>query len=281
MKRSRFLLAATAVTLMLPLAGTASAGKPVSGGGGGGSTGKSYTTSFQLPVKANVAVGEDSWCDNSGPHITLYTDNMFDGLAANVLFSKNKNDAWHNPAEGESFAALGLSTGTATAGLPKQPPLGGVGGNPFIYIQPDASVEDYYYIGRCVQDGKIGHLNHGRWSVDTNVLATLALSLQALDCSNKGSSLSLGTETSADAPTGNIVMSNSDMGLNPQHIASVAGAFGFALGQGLKIKKGGGVNGVGGNPYIATQLGTVDSLGVFSADASTFNNFGGVRCNKI
>jgi hypothetical protein len=272
---------AVALVLVSPVAAAPKSGGGKGGGGGGsGSSGSTSTVQFRLPVQATVEVDPNSWCDNQGPHITLNTTSMFGGFATRIQFSKNKKDAWHDPVTGESVAELTLSTGEATSSLPKQPPLGGAGGNPFIYIQPDAEVEDYYYIGRCVQDGKIGQLNHGRWSVDTSALATSTMNVQALECSNKGSHLTISTDTTADAPGGNIVLSNSDLGLNPQHIANVAATFGFALGEGLKVRKGGGVSGVGGNPYISSEFGSYED-GVFSAFTGTFNNYGGKRCNKI
>jgi hypothetical protein len=298
MKHHKLILAAAAVALAVPMMTPANAAKGGgAGGGSGGATGgTSVTSQFAVPVHLTGWVTDASWCDNKGPHIYINTGALYGGFSTELTFMNNLNDKSTLEVVGaQSLTVLGEGEGWTEAAW-KQPSRGGAGGNPFIYIDPDdtdGTLSDAIYIGRCVQDGKIGQLNHGHWSVDTSTLATSVLSAQALECSNKGSSLTIGTDTNADAVTGRLVFSNSDLGLNPQHISptEVTAAWGFNNGLPLSVRKGGGATGAGGNPLVTSEYGTtqhdadgnevlIDGKPVFTGfSPSTKQDLG--RCNKI
>lgn len=235
--------------------------------------------SFTVPGHAEVFVTEDSWCDNAGPHITLSSTVNLGGFAVRLLFKNNVKGTHQIAVVGAATLNL-VDANSTTPQIAKQPPLGGVGGNPFIYYRGPDGV--YHYIGRCVQDGKIGQLNHGRWSADFSVAAFSDATVQAVSCSNKGSSLTLGTYSETGNVDGTLVFSNSDLGLNPQHIndSEIAASWGFTLANGLKIRKGGGLNGPGGNPLVSSLYGSLDAQGLFTALANTTDVDHG-RCNKL
>jgi hypothetical protein len=235
------------------------------------------SASFVVSGHADVNVTEDSWCDNAGPHITLAHTIAIGGGALQLTFKNNVKGTHTVQVVGAVTLSLLDTSGDSTPQIAKQPPLGGVGGNPFIYYRSPDGVN--HYIGRCVQDGKIGHLNHGRWSSDFGVNGFSTSTVQAVSCSNKGSSLNIGHTASTDGVDGTLVFSNSDLGLNPQHIndTDVAASWTFSLA-GSQIRKGqhNGVPGPGGNPLVSTATGpTVGGVTVFGAPTDHG------RCNKL
>jgi hypothetical protein len=111
------------------------------------------SAAFDLPLHVNAFVDE-SGCDNSpGPQITLGGEIKLGGLKTRVTFSNNVKGTHTTTVVGQIDVDL-LADGT-TIVIPKQPVLGGVGGNPFIYLQfTDAKgndLSDEYFLGRCVQ----------------------------------------------------------------------------------------------------------------------------------
>jgi hypothetical protein len=240
----------------------------------------SFTTTFSVPGHAEVNVTEDSWCDNTGPHITLSSTVNIGGYSLLMTFQNNVKGTHKYQTVG--VATLELVNATDPSLPPqiwKQPPLGGVGGNPFIYYQDPNGAN--YYIGRCVQDGKIGQFNHGRWSSDFSVGAFSNGSVTALGCSNKGSSLNVSANSGTGGVTGHLVFSNSDLGLNPQHIndTDVLANFAFSLADGQSVPKSGHLGGPGGNPLVGTDFGTGADVNSFSVFSNTHADHG--RCNKL
>src|SRR5205814_2832446 len=175
-----------------------------------------------------------------------------------------------------AYGTVGLNLSQAGNQIPtvvKSPHLGGAGGNVFMYLQDDTS-GILYYLGRCVQDFKTGNdngrgpfTNHGSLGGFTDVVAT------ATTCSNKGSSLTIGTTSGTDNPTGHLILTNSFWDVSrptPQHIDPtdiVANAV-LTLVTTNKIPKQGNVNGPGGNPNVKEQSGEL----VLNQDG-TFNSF--------
>ena len=94
-------------------------------------------------------------CTNHpGPYITFTGGFVINGLKAKFIFRNNDNPVG-GPHKAESTITLTLvGTGT-TIKFPKQPPLGGAGGNPLIFIQfLDSNgdpLSDEIALGRCVQ----------------------------------------------------------------------------------------------------------------------------------
>jgi hypothetical protein len=88
--------------------------------------------------------------NNPGPYITLGGDLVLSGLHARIIFRNNVKGT--HTAESSADVTI-IQEGT-TITLPKQPPLGGVGGNPIIsiqFMQGDTLIGDPTVLGRCVQ----------------------------------------------------------------------------------------------------------------------------------
>src|SRR3954462_7286341 len=83
---------------------------------------------FNMPVHVNALVSETG-CDNSpGPQITIEGKIVLGGLQVELIFKNNLKGTHTDVVTFDSTIALVPVGGKIT--IPKQPVLGGVGGNP-------------------------------------------------------------------------------------------------------------------------------------------------------
>src|SRR5439155_831982 len=121
----------------------------------GDSIGK-QTVSADVPMPVAVHVdASSSGCDNSpGPTITLSGELPLAGLGVQMTFQNNVKGT-HQHIETTTSTAVLIPAGESIE-FAKQPPLGGVGGNPWIYLEflsaNGEPVSDNFLLGRCVQD---------------------------------------------------------------------------------------------------------------------------------
>jgi len=107
---------------------------------------KELTQKFAMPVQLQVNV-DLLGCENSpGPQITLSGAVKLGGLNTDLIFRNNVKGTHTYTAE-SSVAIVAVPAGGSIV-IPKQPVLGGVGGNPFIWVQPIGTEK---LLGRCVQ----------------------------------------------------------------------------------------------------------------------------------
>jgi hypothetical protein len=97
--------------------------------------------------------GDDSCYNNPGPYIYIKDGIVsFGGVNLQVILTNNAK--FTHAASGDATINFKLyPAGTFT--IPKQPPQGGVGGNPHVWFQfkkGDDLVGPSFYLGRCVQD---------------------------------------------------------------------------------------------------------------------------------
>jgi hypothetical protein len=109
-------------------------------------------TKMNCEVSGEVEVS----CDNKGPQITFGGVIAMDTLDATLIFTNNKK--FTHTAEEDVEVTVTLATDEEIE-FKKQPPLGGVGGNPHIYFLPHCDDKDPIYLGRCVQGG--GNIDFG------------------------------------------------------------------------------------------------------------------------
>ncbi len=108
-------------------------------------------------VLAAGTVHVDGDCYNHpGPFVTLDGTITFGPVKLTIIFTNNRK--FTHAAAGDFTAEFDLipADGDSIV-LPKQPPLGGVGGNPHIWFQflngdEPVYAAPGYYLGRCVQD---------------------------------------------------------------------------------------------------------------------------------
>ncbi len=98
-------------------------------------------------------------CENSpGPYISFTSGVTMAGLSARIIFRNNDN-----PVGGPHEADVTRNAAVIPAGLsltfPKQPVLGGVGGNPWIFAGftdvHGTALGDPTLLGRCEQLSKV------------------------------------------------------------------------------------------------------------------------------
>ncbi len=91
------------------------------------------TQSYAMPVHVTATAGA-SGCDNSpGPYITLNGQLALGGLGSRFTFTNNQKGT-HTYSEDHKVDVTVVPAGDAIT-IPKQPVQGGVGGNPFIWVQ--------------------------------------------------------------------------------------------------------------------------------------------------
>src|SRR6266567_1738380 len=91
------------------------------------------TKTLAMPVRVQAAV-DMSGCNNSpGPQITVSGAVSLGGLTVDLTFQNNVIGT-HSYTVQNSVEVTAVKTGS-TLQIPKQPVLGGVGGNPFIWVQ--------------------------------------------------------------------------------------------------------------------------------------------------
>jgi hypothetical protein len=102
---------------------------------------------------ADITVGG---CSNKGPEIELSGEVALSGIKARLIFRNNDNPVGgpHSADEDVTVDIIILPEGDSIV-LPKQPVLGGVGGNPLISVQfidgAGDPISDEFKLGRCVQ----------------------------------------------------------------------------------------------------------------------------------
>src|SRR5947207_2792029 len=111
------------------------------------------TQSYAMPVHATASATTSS-CDNSpGPYVTLNGALAVGGLGTRLTFTNNQKGTHSYSVQAQNDVTV-IPAGPAIQ-IPKQPVLGGVGGNPWIYLQfltgGGAAIGPEYLVGRCVQ----------------------------------------------------------------------------------------------------------------------------------
>ncbi len=153
MNRKTTIVSLLAIGLALAALGALS--PSAAGGGTSGAIGPgtvSATVPMATDVHTDVTTGS---CDNSpGPWITLTGEISLGGLGIQLIFRNNMKGT-HEHTEQMTASVVVLPAGE-TIQFAKQPPLGGVGGNPHIWLvftdENGNPISDEIYLGRCVQD---------------------------------------------------------------------------------------------------------------------------------
>jgi hypothetical protein len=206
------------------------------------------TATFQTPVSVQTSM-TTSGCDNSpGPQITLEGAMTIGGIGVQLLFENNL--AGTHTFTVESTASATVIPAGQSVTIPKQPVLGGTGGNPFISIQfvdnQNNPLSNVIFLGRCVQ----GLFNT---NVDLSIPATATAQVSADSCDNHGSTISLSGQISLTGINANIIFTNNDNPVGGPHQNTQPTSVNVVLipaGQTIQFAKQPPLGGVGGNPWI-------------------------------
>jgi len=216
-----------------------------------GSGSVQVTRSFEMPVRAAVTTAVTG-CDNSpGPYITVEGGLSLGGLGTRMMFTNNAKGT-HTYTD-EAHVDLTVVPAGETITIPKQPVLGGVGGNPFIWVQLEdgngRALTGEVYLGRCVQGLK---KNTGAdFSSAARALATIAVA----DCQNSpGPYITLDGDLYVSAGLDAVlIFQNNDNPVGGPHRATADNVVKVQLvppGHDVRFNKQPSRGGVGGNPYI-------------------------------
>ncbi len=231
------------------------------------------STTYSMPTSVKASI-KASGCNNSpGPYITLQGEIALGGLGVELIF-KNNEKGTHTLVVQKTADVVLIPAGQSVA-LPKQPVRGGVGGNPFIFVQfvdeRGGALSGEFYLGRCVQ----GLFNVGADMV-TQALATAVVA--AGECDNSGGpNITLSGELRLSGINARIIFKNNDNPVGGPHTASVSGTVDVVVlpaGQTIQFPKQPVLGGVGGNPLISLVF--LDGRG-----QAVSGEFSLGRCNKI
>jgi hypothetical protein len=116
-------------------------------------------TDFLQGVLATARIhkdDDDNCYNNPGPFIYIEDGIIeFGGVRITLIFTNNKK--FTHAAYGDAEVEFEIISPKGTITIPKQPPLGGVGGNPHVWFQflnGDKGIGTWpgFYLGRCNQD---------------------------------------------------------------------------------------------------------------------------------
>src|SRR5258707_1458754 len=220
--------------------------------------------SLTMPVRIQAALSL-SGCNNSpGPQITLTGAITMGGLTADLIFRNNQKGT-HILVIQNAVAAVAVPA-DSTIVIPKQPVLGGVGGNPWIWVQmmDDAgtALSGQIFLGRCVQ---------GPFNLDDSVLAGVAVAatFTATDCANNpGPYIYMdGAMSFAHGLRARFTFANADNPVGGPHEAvRTTDVTLIASGVSVQFPKQPVLGGVGGNPWISVQFEQSDGTPVGSEE---------------
>jgi len=108
-------------------------------------------------ASARIHHGDDDNCTNNpGPYIYI-EDGIIElgGVKVKIIFTNNAK--FTHAAWGDAEVEFEILSPKGTITIPKQPPLGGVGGNPHVWFQfingyKPVGTWPGFYLGRCNQD---------------------------------------------------------------------------------------------------------------------------------
>ena len=218
------------------------------------------TKTLPQTAKVNLKVTPSGCENNPGPYITIDGGLTLSGLGAKILLSNNVK--FTHSGSTEVLANFALLPGGEEIRIAKQPSRGGVGGNPWIYLQmlngSGSPLGAPVKLGRCVQ----GLTNFGGvFPIPSDATVNV---LNGGGCSNSpGPYVTLDGEIRLGGLNGRIILTNN---AKFTHVASTDIVVDFVLleeGESVTFPKQPSRGGVTGNPIIWLQFtdGSGNALG--------------------
>jgi len=205
------------------------------------------SANFAMPVHVNAIVDESGCQNHPGPEISMGGEIKLGGLKARVIFSNNKKGT-HTVVVLSKFDVTLLMAGQGIE-IPKQPVLGGVGGNPYIYLQfhdgKGNDLSDEVLLGRCVQGLTV--------TADLLQDALAHANVHSEGCSNrKGPFVTLDGDLVLGGLHARFIFRNNVKGT---HTAEDSRDVAIVMdGSKIVLPKQPSRGGVGGNPLISVQF---------------------------
>jgi len=215
-------------------------------------------TKYSMPVKVMGKVTETGCLNSPGPQITLEGALLLGGIQVEMIFQNNEKGT-HTTSVTYGTNVMMISLGDAIT-IPKQPVLGGVGGNPHIWIQfhngEGKNLTKEIYLGRCVQGLEI--------SPELLCEIVAQADVSALDCSNNpGPFIQVGGTITFSGLNARFIFRNNMKGTHTATVEDKQDVQLIVKGSQVTIPKQPPLGGVGGNPIISIQFqdGSGDAIG--------------------
>src|ERR1044071_750944 len=224
------------------------------------------TERFNQPIQVTANIDETG-CDNSpGPQITVQGEIVLGGLQMKLILANNVKGTHTTVVTLETNVVLVPLGGKIV--IPKQPVLGGVGGNPYIWLQfydKSGNLTDPVFLGRCVQGLQVpgDFLNSSLAELLVNVLG----------CENNpGPYIYIGGDLKLSGLHARLIFTNNTKGTHKTDAQVWVDV--IPEGTVLTIPKQPVLGGSGGNPLIWVQLLQGDGTPI--SDPQFLG-----RCNKL
>ncbi len=220
--------------------------------------GAGVDASIGIPSTMVASITADSCSNNPGPFITLEGELRLGGLTARLIFRNNVKGT-HTHTEDVAADVVIIPAGESIR-FAKQPPQGGVGGNPRIYLQlldgAGNALTSPTFLGRCVQ---------GLDAAVPFVLPTdVALDVTSGDCLNHpGPFITLEGELAFGGLNARLIFQNNVKGTHTHTEDVTVDVVILPAGESITFAKQPPLGGVGGNPRISLQFldGNGNALG--------------------
>lgn len=207
------------------------------------------SAAFEMPVNIQTSMSTSGCSNSPGPTITLQGALSLGGMGVKLLFENNVKGTHTYTVESTASATV-IPQGQSIQ-IPKQPVLGGVGGNPYIWIQfmdgHDNPLSSMNFLGRCVQ-------GLFTTSADFTLPSTAMAQVSAADCSNTGSHITLSGQLSLSGIKANLIFANSVNLVHENTQSTTVSVVLIPAGQTISFAKQPSLGGVGGNPWIFLQF---------------------------
>ena len=214
---------------------------------------QTISADFAMPIRVSGEVTMD--CSNSqGPEVTLSGSLFLGGVNVRAIFRNNVKGTHSYTNEYVSTGVLLPENESIT--IPKQPALGGTGGNPFIWVQfldgEENPLTGEIYLGRCVQ---------GPVPVDASALGNVLADADVkVDCSNNpGPFITVTGGLTLSGLKARFIFRNNDNPVGGPHKTDrTVDVVLVPAGATIQFPKQPVLGGVGGNPHMWVQLTAPD-----------------------
>jgi hypothetical protein len=206
-------------------------------------------TLLEIPARAHMEM-ESGCSNNPGPYITLYGEIALAGVDGRLIF-RNATNGPHERTEDVDASVVLLPAGEMIR-FNKQPPLGGAGGNPWIYVvftdDDGNAYTDPVLLGRCVQGLFVT-------DVDFFLPALCSADVTVGDCSNSpGPFITIEGEIALSGLNARLIFTNNAKFTHVHEEDVVVDVVILPAGESITFAKQPPLGGVGGNPKIWFQF---------------------------
>jgi hypothetical protein len=224
---------------------------------------------LSLPASLKVSAAASGCSNSPGPFISLSGELAVAGVDARITLKNNVKGT--HKASADSVADVVIATGEKVT-FAKQPPLGGAGGNPFVYIEflddNGRSISNKILLGRCNQGLSAA-------AIDFSLLASADVDVSTDSCANSpGPFVTLSGELRLSGLSARITLQNNERGTHTTEPKDVTvDVILIPEGESITFVKQPPLGGAGGNPIVCVDVN--------SSSASLGDGICLGRCNQL